>query len=168
MIATLLCASACLYGAFGADVAVQPSAPSPSAEDLPLTVVSATPPALLRAPGDDPISLDARQPIQVVYSRAVVPLGSDFATPPAAQTPFTVSGGGAAAGTFRWLNSYVASFEPADEAAWGTDLALDFEWNTDLASFDGIQLSEAGALQVRGRCRRLHVSFGLPVCGSII
>lgn len=116
---------------------------------LPLTVVSATPAALLGA-GDAPIELGASQPIQVVFSRAVVALGSDAASPAPEQTPFTVLGG--SAGRFRWLNSYVASFEP--EGEWATDLTLDFAWNAQLASFDGAPLQEAAALQVRHRLRR--------------
>lgn len=164
MAARVICASLLLWGALAADTAVQPADPSPGpAEELPLTVVSTIPPTLLQPDGDGPIDLQVgsrmvRRPVQVVYSRAVVPLGSDAANPPAAQTPFTVIGSGAAAGTFRWLNSYVASFAPADDredAEWGTDITLDFAWNADLQTFDGVPLSGAAALSVRRRrtCR---------------
>ena len=153
MFAAVLYASLYICGALAAKVPVQPASRSLGAtDDLPLTVISTSPAALSQAAGDN-ISLDRREDIQVVYSRAVVPLGSDGAAPPTAQTPFTISGGGALAGTFRWLNSYVASFEPANEAEWGTDLTLDFAWNRELVTFDGVPLSGAAALEVR-RCAR--------------
>ena len=154
MFAAVLFACACLGDALAANTPVQPASPSLAAtDDLPLTVVSTSPAALLQAPAGSPIDLRRRQAIQVVYSRAVVPLGSNSADPPEAQTPFTISGRGALAGTFRWLNSYVASFEPADEGEWGTDLTLNFAWNRELKTFEGVPLNGVEALEVC-RCAR--------------
>lgn len=109
--------------------------------DLPLEVVSATPTVLL-SPTFETIPIVEEIFLQVVFSRAVIPLGSDGGN----TVPFTVAP--AEAGRFRWLNSYIARFEPAG-LSWPTDLQLTFTWNRDLVSFDGVELQGTELLQVR-------------------
>lgn len=153
LLALVLCA-----GSAAAQAGAQAASPlGASATELPLTVLSATP-AFLVAPSVEPISIGPDEAVQVVYSRAVVPLGSSPTDPAPSQIPFTVSG--APAGRFRWLNSYVASFEP--EGSWGTDTTFQFSWNTGLTTFDGVPLQGTERLQVRrlGRSKRMHCSSG--------
>ena len=112
-------------------------------DELPLTVLSSTP-AFLVAPSVAPVFIGPNESIQVVYSRAVVPLGESQTDAPS-QIPFTVTG--APAGRVRWLNSYVASYEP--EGSWGTDVSFHIAWNTELSTFDGVPLQDTDRLQVR-------------------
>lgn len=109
---------------------------------LPLELVSATPTVLL-SPTFDDIPLEISSTIQVVYSRAVIPLGSngtDF-------RPFFLEP--SSAGRFRWVNSYIARCDPVG-AEWAPDLRLHIRWNHDLVAWDGARQVGTDMLQVRG------------------
>jgi hypothetical protein len=111
----------------------------PTAKALPLAVVSTTPPFLI-TPSADPVSVESFEFIRVVFSRAVLPIGTDAENPPLNHTPFTLSG--SVQGTFRWVNSYVAEFRPNKE--WITDISMKFSWNKDLITWDGVKLVSDG------------------------
>jgi len=130
--------------------------PSSFMQALPLRVDFATP-ALLAADGA-PVTLSGSDAIQVVFSRPVIALGSDFGL--ASAVPFTLSP--PVEGAFRWVTSYVVRFDPA--GTWGSDLNLTLSWDLDLRSWDGIPLLPAG-LQVRARvCAVAHFPQPARAC----
>jgi hypothetical protein len=114
--------------------------------DLPLSVLATTPSALLAtgpAEGQN-LSVTGSQPIQVVFSRSVIQLGVDPSDVPPAQQPFKVGDG--SVGRFRWMNSYIARFDPY--GIWPSDLSLSFVWNRQLTSWEGLKLNNTEALRV--------------------
>ena len=123
----------------------------PFLSELPLSVVAVTPAALLGdASAGDAATVQVRgaQPIQAVFSRAVIALGADPSNVPETQRPFRVGDG--SLGSFRWINSYIARFDPF--GTWPSDAAVPFEWNRDLESWDGLQLNNSAELRVRSHC----------------
>lgn len=120
----------------------------PFLSELPLEVLAVTPAGLL---SDDDSDASRRirgaQPIQVVFSRAVIALGADPSNVADAQRPFTVGDG--SLGSYRWINSYVARFDPFGD--WPSDAALSFTWNRELVSWDGLTLDNTSQLRVRCR-----------------
>ncbi|GJP83852.1 hypothetical protein CLOP_g13954 [Closterium sp. NIES-67] len=105
------------------------------------------------------------RPIQVVFNRAVIALGSDFGFDASqvgsegAGEPGRVGGGGAAAalqwglppslvpfslgckgvdgiaGRARWVTSFVFRFDPLE--TWPSDLSCSLTWNANFTAFDG-------------------------------
>jgi hypothetical protein len=126
--------TAAVQGSASGDVA---SATGPAG--LPLSIVSATP-SFLITPSAEPVFVDSYESIQIVFSRAVLPIGANGENPPSNHTPFTMSGSGQ--GTFRWLSSYVAEYGPEKE--WLTDVSMKLSWNRDLITWDGAKLSSDG------------------------
>jgi hypothetical protein len=109
--------------------------------ELPLTVVSTTPSYLI-TPSLDPVPISKYETIQVVYSRAVIPLGANVSD----MAAFTI--GDDSVGRFRWINSYIARFDPVG-GDWGDDLSLKLTWNRDLLSWDGAHIEGLDKLKVR-------------------
>lgn len=116
---------------------------------LPLQVVAVTPSVLL-SPSLDPVPIQDQETIQVVFSRAVIPLGSDGVD----AVPFSVSlpGGDIDDASqlvrFRWVNSYIGRLDPVD-TEWPGDLQLQLSWNRSLVSWDGAPLEGIERLLVR-------------------
>ncbi|KAK9809200.1 hypothetical protein WJX72_011244 [[Myrmecia] bisecta] len=119
-------------------------------DQLPLTILQTTPVQLADAAGGQqtkPITVTGRQALTVVYSRAVIALGSDFgvAALPASQIPFTFSK--AIPGDWRWVTTYIARWDPAVD--WPTDLNITLNWNTNLTAYDGATLQLNSTLPVQ-------------------
>jgi hypothetical protein len=113
--------------------------------ELPLTVVS-TAPASLRSSLNESIPISNDESIQIVFSRAVIPLGADVSD----VAPFVLLSSGAgndSVGRFRWVNSYIARFDPIGNE-WGADLTLKLAWNRGLVSWDGVSITGLDKLQV--------------------
>eukprot|EP00198_Chlamydomonas_reinhardtii_P005013 XP_001694349.1 predicted protein [Chlamydomonas reinhardtii] len=106
------------------------------AKELPLTVVLTTPSEVM-VNSSEPVRLYNRQAIQVVFSRPVIALGSDFGDGAAAkQVPFRLSCG--VPGSFRWVSTTAGRWDPALD--WPPDLSCSLRWNTSLRSYDGARL----------------------------
>ncbi|KAK9803301.1 hypothetical protein WJX72_010340 [[Myrmecia] bisecta] len=110
-------------------------------DQLPLTVLQTTPVQLAEAAAGKqtgPITVAGRQALTVVYSRAVIALGSDFGVEalPASQIPLTFSN--AIPGNWRWVTTYIARWVPTVD--WPTDLNITLSWNTNLTAYDGAKL----------------------------
>ncbi|KAG2426455.1 hypothetical protein HXX76_011686 [Chlamydomonas incerta] len=85
----------------------------------------------------EPVRFYYRQAIQVVFSRPVIALGSDFGDGAAAkQVPFRLSCG--VPGSFRWVSTTTGRWDPAVD--WPPDLTCSLRWNTSLRSYDGARL----------------------------
>jgi hypothetical protein len=133
--------------------------------ELPLTVLTTSPSDLLsttQAEGKT-ISLTGTQPIQVVYSRSVIALGVDPSDVSPAQQPFQVGDG--SVGRFRWINSYIARFDPY--GIWPSDLAIDFVWNRRLTSWEGLTLNNTEELRVCYRPADTSVKHCPWICPHI-
>lgn len=77
--------------------------------------------------------IHSRQPIQIIFNRAVIALGDDFENKDA---PFTLSG--SVPGQFRWVTTYIARFDPLVD--WPTDLHITLTIDSDLTTFDGSRI----------------------------
>ncbi|CAD7702674.1 unnamed protein product [Ostreobium quekettii] len=107
------------------------------ADSLGLEITLTTPGDLAKPAG--PIAISGSQPLTVVYSRSVVPLGAGFEEfgLPANRTPFTLRP--AVEGRLWWVTTYIARFDP--EGGWPSDLEVEFQLNEELTTFDGVGLS---------------------------
>lgn len=120
---------------------------APFMAELPLYIITTSPSTLLLS-GDqqqERIVLSQKQTLQVVFSRPVIPLGSDFADE--VVRPFTLEPD--VEGMFRWVTTYIARFDPKED--WKPDLQIKFKWNTSLASWDGLPLLGNVPNEVRRR-----------------
>ncbi|KAG2452414.1 hypothetical protein HYH02_002657 [Chlamydomonas schloesseri] len=89
----------------------------------------------------DPVRVYNQQAIQVVFSRPVIALGSDFGDGAAAkQVPFRLSCG--VPGRFRWVSTTTARWDP--DVDWPPDLSCGLRWNTSLRAYDGARLALDG------------------------
>eukprot|EP01025_Chloroclados_australasicus_P057180 TRINITY_DN7117_c0_g1_i5.p1 TRINITY_DN7117_c0_g1~~TRINITY_DN7117_c0_g1_i5.p1 ORF type:complete len:2201 (-),score=318.83 TRINITY_DN7117_c0_g1_i5:388-6837(-) len=109
-------------------------------EELPLSIVTTTPTELVDNGGA--VSVSGQQTITVVFSRPVIALGSDFAqeTFPSDKVPFSLSED--IPGSFRWVTTYIARWDP--EGSWPSDWDLDLVWNPDLTTWDDVPLNLTG------------------------
>ena len=123
---------------------------------LPFEVVATTPAAL--SDGESFV-LQRDQALQVVFSRPVIAIGSDWdkETPEA----FSISVKNSAApfstiASQRFITSYILQRHPLPEhdSLWPTDLQLSLEWNRDLKTWDGAEMSaeHKKALKVSCSC----------------
>ncbi|GMH44461.1 hypothetical protein BSKO_12413 [Bryopsis sp. KO-2023] len=106
------------------------------AEELPLEIVTTTPAAISTA--IDEVEVEADQALTVVFSRPVISLGQDFGTgePLDDKVPFTLTP--EIPGRFQWVSTYIARWDPED--GWPLDMDVQFEWNRNLTTPDGIPL----------------------------
>ena len=112
-----------------------------SGDVLPLTVGAITPAG---GTPEDAAALRGQEALQVVFSRAVIALGSDWGASPAlASAPFTLVAKDARVisvpGQFRWATTYIGRFDP--DGAWPTDLDFELRIDETLKTFEGIPLS---------------------------
>eukprot|EP00210_Caulerpa_lentillifera_P001110 g1071.t1 len=91
-------------------------------------------------------ALNLTSHLHVVLSRPVTALGDDPGSEASTEyIPFTLQP--SVEGTYRWLSSYIVRFEPRRE--WAADLEVDFEWNLDLETYDGVPFTVPGASNSR-------------------
>ncbi|CAI5537503.1 unnamed protein product [Closterium sp. Naga37s-1] len=108
-------------------------------------------------------TISGTDPIQVVFNRAVIALGSDFGFDasqvegraraagtaalqwglPPSLLPFSLGckGVDSVAGRARWVTSFVFRFDPLEE--WPSDLTCSLTWNANFSAFDGTSWDEA-------------------------
>lgn len=131
--------------------AAAPTVPQPT-NPPPLKITLTTPTTLLQpsaagAQTPQPIPLSGRQAITAVFSRPVVPLGSDFGAAEdfGGVAPFNLSCNSLQPlpGSRRWVTTNIARFTPA--IAWPSDLSCTLQWNESLTSWDGGRLELGGA-----------------------
>lgn len=149
VVALVLCQPACAAGSsFG---------------KLPLTVTVTTPTELVTAAANEPLTISGRQAITAVFSRPIIPLGSDFGKEQeyGGAVPFTIScdGSSPVPGRGRWVTTNIARFDPSVD--WPSDLACTFEWNATLSSYDGAPLQLSSPRQVSLRTEPLKMTLGL-------
>ncbi|GMH45788.1 hypothetical protein BSKO_13751 [Bryopsis sp. KO-2023] len=116
--------------------------------ELPLTIVASTPIEIVANNGST-VELEGSDSITIVFSRAVVPLGSDFGNETDVTkivAPFTFSSPGMLHGKFRWVTTSVFTWSPDGE--WAPDLSFDLVWNQDLQTHDGVPLTLATPARV--------------------
>jgi hypothetical protein len=110
---------------------------------LPFEVVATTPSALLNGNG---FTLQRGQALQIVFSRPVIPIGSDWdsVTP----QPFSINVKNSAAdissiASQRWVTTYIFRLDPLPEheSLWPTNLELLISWNRALETWDGASMS---------------------------
>eukprot|EP01025_Chloroclados_australasicus_P025560 TRINITY_DN254_c1_g1_i7.p1 TRINITY_DN254_c1_g1~~TRINITY_DN254_c1_g1_i7.p1 ORF type:complete len:2168 (+),score=332.40 TRINITY_DN254_c1_g1_i7:163-6504(+) len=109
-------------------------------EQLPLKIDSTTI-GETSASGVAAVEVEGSQSITVVFSRPVIALGSDFAQEviPRNQTPFFfLPESQKLPGSFRWVTTYIARWDPEGEWAPGLDITL--VWNEELTTWDGVGL----------------------------
>ena len=132
---------------------------------LPFEVVATTPAELLR--GEDFI-LQRGQALQVVFSRPVIAVGSDWdsETP----EPFTISIKNSAApfstiASQRFVTTYILRLDPLPEhdGLWPTDLQLALQWNRDLKTWDGAEMSAEHKRALKVSCL---YDIDLPICAT--
>ena len=109
--------------------------PSSLTMDGELTILSLTPSVDHSSPGkaNAPVGLSGREAITLTFSRAVIPLGADFASLPERYVPFVLSP--AVAGNVRWVTTSIARFDPV--ADWPPELEVTLRLNPKLRTFDG-------------------------------
>eukprot|EP00775_Hariotina_reticulata_P009988 gene9988-10143_t len=124
--------------------------------ELPLTVVLATPSELLDA-STKSISVSSDLAFLAVFSRPVIALGSDFGQEqlPESMMPFKINC--AVPGLFRWVTTNIARWDPM--ISWPTDLDCSFQWNTKLKTFDGATLQLSSPQQVALTSRPISFSI---------
>eukprot|EP00210_Caulerpa_lentillifera_P009043 g8630.t1 len=105
-------------------------------EKIPLEILRTEPSELLTETSFRVFSL---RRFTVVFSRPVIPLGSDFGSEElsSATVPFTLSP--SIAGRGRWITMYIYRF--SIEGSFPTDLDIMFRWNLGLRTFDGVPLT---------------------------
>lgn len=136
----LLCTLICLHQGASARLLQQKEAENVStagflADEIPLTVVSTIPDKLLNG---GRISVTGHEPLTVVLSRPIVATGSNTGdSVPNELKPFILVP--EVTGTYRFLTASIVTFEPAED--WASDLEVEFEWNLDLVSYDGVSFS---------------------------
>ncbi|CAI5949539.1 unnamed protein product [Closterium sp. NIES-64] len=108
-------------------------------------------------------TISGTDPIQVVFNRAVIALGSDFGFDasqvggraqaagaaalqwglPPSLLPFSLGcrGVDSVAGRARWVTSFVFRFDPLEE--WPSDLTCSLTWNANFSAFDGTSWDES-------------------------
>eukprot|EP00210_Caulerpa_lentillifera_P009050 g8637.t1 len=95
-----------------------------------------TVPEKLRSGGS--ILVSGRASITVVLSRPVIDLGEDPGSEVSKDyTPFFLEP--PVEGTYRWLSTYIVTFQPKRD--WAADLEVEFRWNLDLKTHDGVSLT---------------------------
>ncbi|GMH43110.1 hypothetical protein BSKO_11032 [Bryopsis sp. KO-2023] len=107
-------------------------------EELPLTIVATTPTDIFK--NETSLELSGQETVTVVFSRAVVALGSDFGLEelPKDLVPFTFGQSNVAQGRFRWVTTSIARWDPT--TSWPPDLDTELIWNKELKTFSGIPL----------------------------
>jgi hypothetical protein len=105
---------------------------------LPLRIQAITPPIA----GDHSTLIELDQPIQVIFNRAVIPLGLFAPELPPQYIPFTFSR--TIPGKFRWVTTSIARFDP--DNSWKSDLEFTLSINSNLTAYDGtkIELTNSG------------------------
>lgn len=87
------------------------------------------------------VPLSGSTPLTVTFSRAVIALGSDFGAGPLEPrlTPFLLSP--SVAGSYRWVTTSIARFDPATE--WPPELEISLTLNPQMRAYDGASLVSA-------------------------
>jgi hypothetical protein len=87
--------------------------------------------------------------MQVMFSRAVVSLGSTFGSPdlPEMMQPFQVlyaPSGQPVTGKSRWVSTSIYRWDP--QPHWKLNNKIRIEWNSNLTSYDGAHYAQAATL----------------------
>lgn len=135
---------------------------------LPFEVVATTPAELLR--GEDFI-LQRGQALQVVFSRpvrAIADWDTESQTPD--HEPFSISIKNSAApfstiASQRFVTTYILRIDPLPEhdGLWPTDLQLALQWNRDLKTWDGAEMSAEHKRALKVSC--MH-DVDLSICAA--